>query len=115
MNRRCVLYILTVIVICFLFIIFSPYMAKKYGSVSYTRYSPDKKYHLEILNVASFYFGEIRMDTPTFVRAYDINGKLFYESEIFDGYDNCRIFWPIPESNKLDISVGMDITIPISY
>lgn len=114
MNRRYVLYILIVIGICLSFLFFSPYLAKKYGKHLFLDISPDNQYRIETLKVASFYLGELRMDTPGFIRAYDKDGKLFYESEIVDLYDNCQVSWPAPEVGLPKIIVGMDVSIPVS-
>ncbi|MBB6056155.1 hypothetical protein [Tolumonas osonensis] len=114
MKRKYVLYTMVVIILCFSFLFFSPFLAKKYGKQLFWDESPDNKYHIETLKVASFYLGELRMDTPGFVRAYDKNGKLFYESEIVDLYDNCQVSWPAPEVGLPNIMVGMDVSIPIS-
>ena len=115
MNRRLTLYILTVALFFLSFIFLSPYLAKKYGNHLFLDISPDRKYRIETLKVSSFYFGDLKMDTPGFVRAYDKSGKLFYESEIFDLYDNCQISWPAPEVGLPKIIVGMDVSIPVSY
>ncbi|NCB57041.1 MAG: hypothetical protein EOM46_05930 [Gammaproteobacteria bacterium] len=114
MKCKYVLYALAVIVLCLSFLFFSPFLAKKYGEQLFLDKSPDNKYRIETLKVASFYLGELKMDTPGFVRAYDKNGKLFYESEIVDLYDNCQVSWPAPEVGLPKIMVGMDISIPVS-
>ena len=114
MSRKLIIYIAAVLMILVsLLLCFSPSLAKHYGKHRYFVDSPDKQYHLEMLIIPSYYLGAFKMDTPGFIRAYDRNGNLFYESEIFDLYDNCQIIWPIPDRNKQDISVGMDISIPV--
>lgn len=115
MSRKHIIYIATVVVLLLSLslLCFSSSLAKHYGKHRYFVDSPDKQYQLEMLVVPNYYLGALKMDTPGFIRAFDKNGKFFYESEIFDLYDNCQIIWPIPNRNKLDISVGMDVSIPI--
>lgn len=113
MKKKHTLYLIMLMVVCLMFVLFSPFLAKKYGEKMFFDVSPDKKYRVETLKVASFYFGAMKMNTPGFVRAYDANGSIFYESDIFDLQDNCRIFWPNTEDKEQGILVGVTIFIPI--
>lgn len=92
MTRRLITYTTAILIlVVFLLFCFYPSLAKHYGEHRYFVDSPDKQYHIEILTLPDYYLGAIRMDTPGFVRAYDKNGGLFYESDIFDLYDNYQI------------------------
>lgn len=82
-------------------------------SLFYREHSPDKKFSLEYYKINDFFIGELLIDDPGFIRAFDRYGDIIYESNIFStNTGGMKTMWPLAGDNQ--ILVGTSISIDVS-